>query len=99
MVNECFSVLPYWFFNNKHTYFRIIEDEKVNVNQKHPMGWTALQVAVINSKVSNVKVLLSCGADPNLADDFSNVNKVASAKHLYPIDGNLSILLSSDSAI
>lgn len=56
------------------------------------MGWTALQVAVINSKVSNVKVLLSCGADPNLADDFSNVNKVASAKHLYPIDGNLSIL-------
>lgn len=63
------------------------------------MGWTALQVAVINSKVSNVKVLLSCGADPNLADDFSNVNKVASAKHLYPIDGNLSILLSSDSAI
>lgn len=85
----CHKLVTCSLIINKHTYFRIIEDEKVNVNQKHPLGWTALQVAVINSKVSNVKVLLSSGADPNLADDFSNVNKVATAKHLYPIDGNL----------
>ncbi|XP_054268937.1 caseinolytic peptidase B protein homolog [Macrosteles quadrilineatus] len=65
---------------------RMIAEEKVNVNQKHPLGWTALQVAVINNKVGNVKVLLAAGADPNVPDDFSNANKVAATKRLYAFD-------------
>ncbi|KAG8321484.1 hypothetical protein J6590_045551 [Homalodisca vitripennis] len=66
---------------------RMIVEDKVNVNQKHPLGWTALQVAIINNKMANAKVLLTAGADPNIPDDFSNVNKVAAAKRLYTLDG------------
>uniref|UniRef100_A0A1B6LFU2 AAA+ ATPase domain-containing protein n=1 Tax=Graphocephala atropunctata TaxID=36148 RepID=A0A1B6LFU2_9HEMI len=65
---------------------RMIVEDKINVNQKHPLGWTALQVAIINNKMANAKVLLAAGADPNLPDDFSNVNKVAAAKRLYTLD-------------
>ncbi|XP_046674532.1 caseinolytic peptidase B protein homolog isoform X2 [Homalodisca vitripennis] len=65
---------------------RMIVEDKVNVNQKHPLGWTALQVAIINNKMANAKVLLTAGADPNIPDDFSNVNKVAAAKRLYTLD-------------
>lgn len=67
----------------------MIEEDKVNVNQKHPLGWTALQVAVISNKVSNVKTLLAAGADPNLTDDFSTASKVATVKRLYTIDGKV----------
>ncbi|XP_071786928.1 mitochondrial disaggregase-like [Asterias amurensis] len=48
-------------------------DAGINVNERHPLGWTALHVAAINKNHSAVKVLLQAGADPNLGDDFTNV--------------------------
>lgn len=67
--------------------YRIVVEEKIDVNQKHQLGWTALQVAVINNKIANVKVLLAAGADPNLTDDFSNISKMAADKHMHSLDG------------
>ncbi|CAH1780032.1 unnamed protein product [Owenia fusiformis] len=49
----------------------------VDVNKKHPLGWTALHVAVINRNHEAVKVLLDAGADPNIGDDFTSVYQMA----------------------
>ncbi|KAI0232506.1 caseinolytic mitochondrial matrix peptidase chaperone subunit B [Lamellibrachia satsuma] len=54
----------------------------LDVNRRHELGWTALQVAVINKNVEAARVLLAAGADPNLGDEFSNVYQVARDKHL-----------------
>lgn len=69
-------------------YFRLIKEEKLNVNQRHLLGWTPLQVAVINDKPENVKILLAAGADPNAPDEFSNVYNTAVNKRMHAIDGN-----------
>lgn len=65
---------------------RLIREEKMNVNQKHPLGWTPLHVAVINDKLENVRVLLAAGADPNAPDEFSNVYNTAVNKRMHAID-------------
>ena len=58
-------------------------------NQRHPLGWTLLQVAAIQGHVQIVKALLKYGADPNLGDDFSNVFLMAREKHIHSLDGIL----------
>lgn len=65
---------------------RLIREENLNVNQRHPLGWTPLHVAVINDKLENVKVLLAAGADPNAPDEFSNVYNTAVNKRMHAID-------------
>jgi ATP-dependent Clp protease ATP-binding subunit ClpB len=54
----------------------------LDVNKRHELGWTALQVAVVSRNLSTVIALLKFGANPNLPDEFSNVYQVAREKHL-----------------
>ncbi|KAK7867768.1 hypothetical protein R5R35_002267 [Gryllus longicercus] len=63
-----------------------LHSEGMDVNLRHPLGWTALQVAAINGKVEAVKTLLECGAEPNTGDDFVNVYRTAIEKGLHSID-------------
>ena len=51
--------------------------EGVNVNCRHPYGWTALHAAAMNGKAEAVKFLLKSGADPNTPDNFSNIFQVS----------------------
>jgi len=63
----------------------LITSNKVNVNQRHRLGWTALHVALINKNFKCVKLLLDNGADPNLPDEFVNVNATARQLGLNPL--------------
>lgn len=65
---------------------RLIKDEQLNVNQRHPLGWTPLHVAVINDKLENVRVLIEAEADLNAPDEFSNVFNTAVSKRMHAID-------------
>lgn len=59
------------------------------MNYRHPLGWTALHVASINGRTNVVKALLDAGADPDLGDEFCNVQVTAHEKGLHSIDGKL----------
>ncbi|XP_046553435.1 caseinolytic peptidase B protein homolog isoform X1 [Haliotis rubra] len=61
----------------------------VDVNARHPLGWTALHVAAMNKHKEAVRVLLEAGADPNLGDDFSNVGQMAREKKLNSLQVHL----------
>lgn len=71
----------------------MLETTKIDVNLRHPLGWTALMVAAINGRAGVVKILLENGADPNMGDDFTNVNKVARERGLHSLEGMLLFLL------
>lgn len=60
--------------------------QKIDVNMRHPLGWTALMLAVVNEQYDAVKVLLISGADPNLGDNFGNTNRLANALGLHPLE-------------
>lgn len=66
----------------------------MDVNVRHPLGWTALQSAAINGRVDAVKILLEQGADINAGDDFINVYKTAMEKRMHPSDGNKYFIFS-----
>ncbi|ESO88461.1 hypothetical protein LOTGIDRAFT_234520 [Lottia gigantea] len=54
----------------------------VSPNCRHVLGWTALQQAAVNRNLEVVKFLLEVGADPNLGDEFVNVNITSREKRL-----------------
>ncbi|KAF7386824.1 caseinolytic peptidase B protein isoform X1 [Vespula maculifrons] len=58
----------------------------IDVNERHPLGWTALQAAAINGKGDAVKFLIEKGADLNAGDNFINVYKTAMQKGLHTIE-------------
>lgn len=58
----------------------------VDINARHPYGWTALHVAAMNSHILVLELLLKNGADPNLGDEFSNVYLVAKEKHVHSLE-------------
>lgn len=61
---------------------KLIELGRVDVNEKHPLGWRAIHSAAMSGNVKIIQLLLEAGADPNLPDEFSNVYKVASLKRM-----------------
>ncbi len=63
----------------------LIKSKKVNVNQRHRLGWTALHTAIINKNFQSVKILLENGADPNLPDEFVNINVTAKKLGMNPL--------------
>ncbi|KAL1116184.1 hypothetical protein AAG570_005679, partial [Ranatra chinensis] len=64
----------------------LVTEEKLDVNQRHYLGWTAIQVAAVNGRADIVSLLLSLGADPNLGDDFVNIYRTASEKGMHTLD-------------
>ncbi|XP_057314855.1 caseinolytic peptidase B protein homolog [Hydractinia symbiolongicarpus] len=61
-------------------------DKGIDVNEKHPLGWTALHSAAMSGRARTVKFLLQAGADPNALDEFSTIYKVASRKRMRVIE-------------
>ncbi len=59
---------------------------EIQVDARHDLGWTALHVAAINGRDHAVKMLLKHGADPDLADEFSNIYLTAREKGLHSMD-------------
>lgn len=57
------------------------------MNLRHPLGWTPLHVASVNGRLNAVTALLEAGADPNLGDEFINVQRTAVEKGMSPIHG------------
>ncbi|XP_076040001.1 mitochondrial disaggregase-like isoform X2 [Oratosquilla oratoria] len=60
-------------------------DKGVDVNCRHPYGWTALHAASVNAKTKAVSFLIENGADPNIPDNFSNIYQVARENRTTPI--------------
>ncbi|XP_011685269.1 PREDICTED: caseinolytic peptidase B protein homolog isoform X2 [Wasmannia auropunctata] len=58
----------------------------IDVNTRHPLGWTALQTAAINQREEIIKILLKNGADVNAGDNFVNVYRTAMEKGLHSVD-------------
>lgn len=56
------------------------------------MGWTPLLVAAVNDRVDIVRMLLKAGANPNQADEFSNINRMARDKKLHSLESKLNKL-------
>ena len=66
----------------------------MDVNKRHPLGWTALQTAAINGRVEAIRYLVQQGANIDAGDDFINVYKTAMEKRMHPSDGKVFFLLS-----
>ncbi|CAK9826269.1 Caseinolytic peptidase B protein homolog [Anthophora retusa] len=58
----------------------------IDVNIRHPLGWTALHLAAINARPEVIKLLLKYGADVNAQDEFINVYGSAIEKGLHTLD-------------
>ncbi|KAL5460314.1 hypothetical protein EMCRGX_G033756 [Ephydatia muelleri] len=56
----------------------------VDINCRHPLGWTALHAAVVNQNWKVVKFLLEKGADMNVKDEFSSATRVAQQERVSP---------------
>ncbi|XP_014473843.1 PREDICTED: caseinolytic peptidase B protein homolog [Dinoponera quadriceps] len=52
----------------------------ININVRHSLGWTALQVAAVNEQTEILKILLDNGVDINAGDDFVSANRLATQK-------------------
>jgi ATP-dependent Clp protease ATP-binding subunit ClpB len=65
-----------------------LSTEGFDVNVRHHVGSTALDVATANGSVEAVKALLKAGADPNLGDKFLNVARTRIEIGLHATDGN-----------
>lgn len=74
-----------WFYaarhGNIHEMKRLIKGG-FDVNERHQLGWTAVQVAAINGHDKMVKLLIESGADVNLGDDFMNAWHTSQEKQL-----------------
>lgn len=57
---------------------------RIEVNCRHPLGWTAIHVAVINGNLSILKELIKAGADVNIKDEFSSARRMASQRRVLP---------------
>ncbi|CAL7936424.1 unnamed protein product [Xylocopa violacea] len=72
-------------YGNLPELINILKDG-VDVNMRHPLGWTALHVAAINAKPEVIKLLLKHGANINSQDEFINVFGSAIEKGLHTLD-------------
>lgn len=64
----------------------IESDDKVNVDVRHNLGWTALMAAAANGQTAVVSELLKLGAKPDLQEQYSNPHIIGRKKGLHPID-------------
>lgn len=72
----------------------MIDTANVNVNLRHPFGWTALMVGAINDRAEVCQYLLEAGADPNMSDEYINSNRTAHEHGLFPLEGKIKLPIS-----
>lgn len=59
---------------------RILKEDKINVNERHILGWSAIHLAAVSGKHENLKVLIEAGADINAGDEYINNYRTANEK-------------------
>ncbi|XP_055341567.1 caseinolytic peptidase B protein homolog [Paramacrobiotus metropolitanus] len=64
----------------------LLQDETLNINTVHPLGWTFLHVSAANGNAAATRLLLEAGADPNAQDEFNNVYAVSEARKSQPME-------------
>ena len=57
-----------------------------DVNQRHPLGWTALHVAAVRGRLEAVRTLLELGAQVDSADEFCSVFATARERRINSLD-------------
>lgn len=72
-------------YGNVAELTKLIKDG-IDVNMRHPLGWTALHVAAMNGRAEVIKLLLKHGADVNAQDEFINVYGSAIEKRIDTLD-------------
>eukprot|EP00123_Amoebidium_parasiticum_P006192 comp17207_c0_seq1/m.16151 comp17207_c0_seq1/g.16151 ORF comp17207_c0_seq1/g.16151 comp17207_c0_seq1/m.16151 type:complete len:602 (-) comp17207_c0_seq1:225-2030(-) len=55
-------------------------------NEKHPLGWAPLHVAVVQGNNRMARLLLSLGADPNIEDTYSVTDAVGKGGYPHMIE-------------
>ncbi|GLV35763.1 torsin [Carabus blaptoides fortunei] len=65
---------------------KAIENDKIDINRRHKLGWTALMVGAVNGKVDVCKYLLQAGADVNLGDNYINSSKTGASIGLHAVE-------------
>ncbi len=65
---------------------QIISEKSLDVNARHRLGWSALHVAAVNGQRAAVRELLAAGADPNLAEEYTNIYHTAREKGMHSLD-------------
>ena len=59
----------------------------VDINRRHPLGWTALHTAVVNANWPIVEFLVDNGVDVNSKDEFSSAPRMAAQERASSIRG------------
>ncbi|KAJ9446988.1 Chaperone protein ClpB [Diplonema papillatum] len=59
-----------------------IEAKCVDINERHPLGWTPLMTAAWNGQDSIVNLLLEHGADVHASDDWSGQHDTGSSRRM-----------------
>ena len=59
----------------------------VDVNRRHPLGWTALHTAVVNANWPVVEFLVDNGVDINSKDEFSSAPRMAAQERASSTQG------------
>lgn len=67
----------------------------VDVNCRHPLGWTALHTAIVNANWPVVEFLVDNGVDINSKDEFSSAPRMAAQERAGSTQGIHTHVLSS----
>lgn len=69
---------------------QLLKSGSVDVNCRHKLGWTPLQVAAVNRRREIVSLLLKHGAIPDAEDEFMNVYTTAREKGIHSLEVQIS---------
>ena len=59
----------------------------IDVNCRHPLGWTALHTAVVNANWPVIEFLIENGVDINGKDEFSSAQRMAAQEKVSSTQG------------